>query len=62
MPHSTNRRKFLDFPKITDVSDSEHLFTFVRWLIMSERATAKLFGWSLGGVYIAVLLLNALLR
>jgi hypothetical protein len=54
-------RKFLNFVKIR-MCRIANLSTFVRWLIMSERTTAKLFGWSLGGVYIAVLLLNALLR
>ena len=29
---------------------------------MSERATARLFGWSLGGILFATLVLNAVLR
>jgi hypothetical protein len=29
---------------------------------MGERATAQLFGWSLGGLFFAMLTLNALFR
>jgi hypothetical protein len=29
---------------------------------MNERATAQLFGWSLGGVFVMILALNAFAR
>jgi len=30
--------------------------------VMNERASAQIFGWSLGGVFLMVLALNALAR
>jgi hypothetical protein len=41
---------------------SERLFTVRVIWSMGERATARLFGWSLGGLFFAMLTLNALFR
>ena len=41
---------------------NETFVHFVRCYGMGERQAARLFGWSLGGVFLTILALNALAR
>jgi hypothetical protein len=61
-PGNPERGPPLNERDIDVVPSTEQLFCYVVTVLMGERQAARLFGWSLGGVFLVILALNAMTR